>query len=99
MVEVVNAQDKEYYDGKLYNIVINYNFCFGVYSDCADEALEILGRYCKDHNYAGLIEDRSYDELLEECEGNEDILNEEYYPVNGGEFYLSTHSLNIIDAN
>lgn len=99
MLEVVNAQDKEYYDGELYGVSIDYSFCFGVYADCPDEALEILGRYCKDHGYTGLIEDKSYDELLEECDGNEDILNEEYYPVNGGEFYLSTHSLNIIDAN
>ena len=99
MLEVVNAQDKEYYDGKLYGVSIDYSSCFGVYADCPDEALEILGRYCKDYGYTGLIEDKSYDELLEECDGNEDILNEEYYPVNGGEFYLSTHSLNIIDAN
>lgn len=98
MLEVVNAQDKEYYDGEIYNVVINYNFCFSVYANCMDEALEILGRYCKDH-YTGLIEDKSYGELLEECDGNEDILNEEYYPVNGGEFYLYTHSLDIIDAN
>ena len=99
MLEVVNAQDKEYYDGKLYGVSIDYSSCFGVYADCADEALEILGWYCKDHGYTGLIEDKSYDELLEECDGNEDILNEEYYPVTGGEFYLSTHRLNIIDAN
>ena len=95
MLEVVNAQDKEYYDGELYSVSINYGACFGVYADCADEALEILGRYCKDHGYTGLIEDKSYDELLEICDGSEDTLNEEYYPVNGGESYLSTHSLSI----
>ena len=99
MLEVVNAQDEEYYDGKLYNIIINYGVGFKVYANCVDEALEILGRYCKDYGYTGLIEDKSYDELLEECDGNEDILNEEYYPINGGEFYLYTHSLDIIDAN
>src|SRR5574344_1629488 len=98
MLKVVNAQDKEYYDGELYNVVINYGFCFGVYADCPDEALETLGRYCKDHGYTGLIEEKPYDELLEECDGNEDILNEEYYPINGGEFYLYTHGLNITNA-
>ena len=96
--EVVNDEAKEFYGGRAYIISIK---CFGfrVYADCENEALEILGRYCKGHGYTGLIEYKSYDELLEECDGNEDILNEEYYPVNGGEFYLSTHSLNIIDAN
>ena len=98
-MNVVNAQDKEYYDGKFYNVSIGYGDSFGVYASCPDEALEILGWYCKANDYTGLIEDRSYDELLEECDSDENILNEEYYPVNGGEFYLSIHSLIIIDAN
>ena len=64
MLEAVNAQDKEYYDGKLYGVSIDYSSCFGVYADCPDEALEILGQYCKDHGYTGLIECESYDELF-----------------------------------
>lgn len=95
MLEVVNARG----DGKLYNIIINYGLEFEVYANCTEEALETLGQYCKDQNYTGLIENRSYNELLEECDEDEDILNERYYPINGGEFYLSTYALDIIDAN
>ena len=92
-MEVVNAQDKEYYGGKRYNVSIGYGLRFGVYAASPDEALETLGKYCKDHDYTGLIEYKSYDELVEECDGNEDVVNEKYYPINGGEFYLHTTDL------
>ena len=85
--EVVNDEDKRFYGGRAYIIPIKC-FAFRVYAGYENEALEMLGRYCKDHGYTGLIENKSYDELLKECNGDEDILNEEYYPVNGGEFYL-----------
>lgn len=90
-MEVVNQQDKEYYDGNYFNIY------FGSYGEhqfkvyCNNDlqaALEILGKYCKDKGYSILIDERPYDEILADCNNDENIFNEQYFPINGGEYYL-----------
>ena len=58
-----------------------------VCDDNLQEAYETLGNYFKDNNLKGYI--YSYEELLKDS-SDEEIM-EEYFPVNGGEFYILIH--------
>ena len=88
--EVVNETDKEYTNGNLFLLAIGSHgeHKFAVYASHLQEALEILGEYCKTKGYTGLLE-FDYDTLLEFYDGSEDYVDENYFPVNGGEYYLS----------
>ena len=37
---------------------------------------------------AGLLNFSPYDEILADCDGDEGILSERWFPVNGGEYYM-----------
>ena len=90
-LEVVNEEDKEYFDGhsEIFSFGSYGQYSFKVYdsSDTA-EALETIGQYCKEKGYNGLLSFDVYDKLLEACDGDEYILVDQWFPINGGEFYL-----------
>ena len=100
-METINNQDKEYFDGRFFNIYIGSygEHSFKVYcTNDLQSALEMIGEYCRDSGYHGLLDFRSYDELLADCDNDEDIFNEQYYPINGGEYYLDIISM-IVEYN
>lgn len=100
-MEVVNKQDKNYCNGNYFNIDIclgclgMYTFKVYYYNDDFQGALELLGEYCKEQGYSGLIDERSYDEILADCNNDEDIFNEQYYSINGGEYYLCISDIHV----
>lgn len=85
--EVVNQEGYGYYNAFLLALGSYGEHKFIVYSNELDEALEILGEYCKDKGYTGLLE-FNYGSLLEFWDGDEDCITEHWFPVNGGEYYL-----------
>ena len=97
-MEVVNLQDKDFYDGRFFIITMGSygGFQFKVYanSDLVD-TLDILGAYCKEAGYTGLLSFDSYNDLLVECDNDDDIFNEQYFGCNGGEYYLRIMDMHV----
>ena len=99
-MEVVNSHDKYFYNGRSVIITLgSYGyFQFKVYygGDLAS-ALDVLGEYCKDAGHNGILSFESYDSLLAECDNDEEIFYEQYFPINGGEYYLNIINMHVMD--
>ena len=65
-----------------------------VCDDNLQDAYETLGEYFKENNLKGYI--YSYDELLQNSTDEE--IMEEYFPINGGEFYILIHPYTEIEG-
>lgn len=100
-MEVVNNIDKEYYEGRFYTIYLGsygeHQFKVYGYNDIGS-VLDALGAYCRDKGYLGLLSHVGYKMLLADCDLDEDIFNENWYPVNGGEYHLNICGLNVIEG-
>ena len=92
--EIVNEHDREYADGNYYLITLAYHYTFKVYETNLQDALEVLGVYCKEKGYNGLL-GFDYDELIQDCDNNDDIFAEQWLHINGGEFYLNTFCMSV----
>ena len=89
--EVVNADDREYADGNAFLLAIGSygEHKFTVYAGSLQDALELLGNYCKDKEYTGMLS--NYDTLAKFYEKQWDGMagiDKDWFPVNGGEYYL-----------
>lgn len=87
--EVVNPDDREYADHNAFLLALGSygEHKFTVYATNLQDALEVLGSYCKSKGYNVLLE-FDYDSLLEFWDGDEACIDENWFPVNGGEYYL-----------
>ena len=85
--EYCNPEDKDYTDGNAFLLALGSygSHKFVVCATNLQDALEVLGSYCKTEGYTGLLED-NYDT-------DNEFFDEQYFPVNGGEFYLCIQSL------
>ena len=88
---LVNKEDKDYYNNAyIISMAISnaINPSFKVWANYEGEALENLGEFLE-HSYKGLIS--SYDEITEydETEEEKEETIENYYGVNGGEYYIN----------
>ena len=94
--EYVNREESSYYEGHGYDVnMYGCGTIFRVYADSLGEGLELVGEYCKNMDYQGLYTTRPWQELLAECNGDEDILDENWTPINGGEFYLNIFCVSV----
>lgn len=87
--EVVNPDDREYADHNAFLLAIGSygEHKFVVYESNLQDALEVLGSYCKSKGYNGLLE-FDYDSLMEFWDNDEECISEIWFPVNDGEYYL-----------
>lgn len=87
--EVINPDNHDYTNSNTFLLAVGSygEHKFTVYANDLQEALELLGEYCKDKGYTGLLE-FDYDSLLEFWDNDEDCITEHWFPVNGGEYYL-----------
>lgn len=79
-VEIVNVVDVIYYEN-LYAVSLDYFITFYAFANNPQEAIEEVGKYCKDKNYDGLF--------VNVYDMSNDFFNERYTPINGGEYYLA----------
>jgi len=88
--EVVNHDDKEYTGSNAFLLTLGSygEHKFTVYASNLQDALELLGVYCKDKGYTGLLED-DYSSLMEQWDNDEECIAEHWTAINGGEYYLA----------
>src|SRR5574344_1517609 len=87
---IVNGCDKDFYNGNACKVHFGSygEYCFLVYcNEYTSDTLDIIGEYCNNNGIAGLLNFSTYDEILADCDGDENILSEQWFPVNGGEYY------------
>ena len=95
-MEVVNIKDKEYYDNNYQVFSLGFSQ-FKVYCNTdTGAALEAIGEYCKKKGYNGHL-GFDYEKLMNDCDNNESIFDENWYPVNGGEYYLNIMGMHVSD--
>lgn len=82
--------DETIFNDHCYELSYYPDTSFIVLAKNLQEALEILGEYCRKNNFDGLIE-TNINKLFSEYTKTE--INENFFPVNGGEFYLDLPEL------
>ena len=90
---IVNGYDKDFYNGNAWKVYFGSygENCFLVYCDeYTPYTLDIIGEYCNNNGRTGLLNFSSYEEILGDCDNNEGVLEEQWFPVNGGEYFIQT---------